>query len=163
MQTLAWIVAVGIGATLVMDLWGLAQRRLLKARTLDYALVGRWVGHMTEGRLRHSQIAAVAPVRHERLLGWFVHYATGVGFAGALLALGGSRWAAHPSPQLAIAVGIATVGAPFAIMQPALGFGFAGARLPSPWRARGRSLATHVVFGGGLYLAALALAQLDGV
>jgi hypothetical protein len=68
-----------------------------------------------------------------------------------------------PLASAGIAVEIATVGTPFAIMQPALGFGFAGARLPSPWRARGRSLATHVVFGGGLYLAALALAQLDGV
>ena len=160
MNALAWIVAVGIAATLVMDVWGLVQRRLFKVRTLDYSLVGRWIGHMAEGRFRHSHIAAVAPVRHERLIGWFVHYATGVGFAAALLALGGTDWASRPTPFLALTVGMATLAAPFAIMQPALGFGVAGSHLPSPWKARGRSLGTHLVFGGGLYLAALALAPL---
>lgn len=158
--TLGWIVALGIGATLVMDVWAFVQRRLLGITTLDYAFVGRWVGHMRRGRFRHDSIVAAGPVPGERALGWTAHYAIGVAFAGSLLAAGGSGWARDPSPWLALGVGLLTVAAPFLVMQPAMGFGAAASRLPRPWTARGRSLLNHLVFGAGLYLAALLAAPL---
>ncbi|MFT5880192.1 MAG: hypothetical protein ACI86X_001319 [Moritella sp.] len=45
METLIWLKAiwVGIGATLIMDLWALLQKRLFGIPSLDYALVARWV------------------------------------------------------------------------------------------------------------------------
>jgi hypothetical protein len=43
---------------------------------------------------------------------------------------------------------------PFFVMQPALGAGIAASKTPSPAQARLRSVATHAVFGIGLYLAA---------
>jgi hypothetical protein len=46
---------------------------------------------------------------------------------------------------------------PFFVMQPAMGAGIAASRTPTPWRNRLRSLATHAVFGCGLYLSAAAL------
>ncbi|MGC0862086.1 DUF2938 family protein, partial [Pantoea agglomerans] len=36
-------VITGIGATLVMDLWSLCQKLILKIPPLNYALVGRWI------------------------------------------------------------------------------------------------------------------------
>lgn len=39
MNTLAGIVITGVGATLVMDLWGLARRPLLGIPAADYGLV----------------------------------------------------------------------------------------------------------------------------
>jgi len=60
---------VGIGATLVLDAWALLLRRAFGVRTLDWALVGRWLGHFPRGRFMHAAIAAAAPVRGERLLG----------------------------------------------------------------------------------------------
>jgi hypothetical protein len=44
-------------------------------------------------------------------------------------------------------------------MQPGLGLGIAASRTPQPNVARLRSLATHAVFGLGLYAAAAILAH----
>jgi hypothetical protein len=52
-------------------------------------------------------------------------------------------------------VGLATLAAPFLILQPGMGAGLAARRTPSPNRARIRSLAAHLSFGIGLYVAAL--------
>jgi hypothetical protein len=160
MGSIGWMAAVGIGATLVMDLWALIQRRLFGIAALDYALVGRWLGHMRHGRFRHDSIVAAQPVPGEKAIGWMTHYAIGVAFAGLLLAAGGNGWVRDPSPWLALGVGLLTVAAPYLVMQPAMGFGVAASRLPNPWTARGRSLLNHLVFGAGLYLAALLAAPL---
>jgi len=77
-----------------------------------------------------------------------------------LLAASGEDWARHPTLLPCLALGLATVLFPFLVMQPALGLGVAASRAPKPAQARLRSVATHVVFGIGLYLAALAAALL---
>lgn len=151
------IALVGIGATAVMDLW-LAVLSRLGLPTTSFALVGRWVGHFAEGRFVHRSIAQAAPVRFEHALGWAVHYAIGVGFAALLVLVAGSDWLSRPSWGPALATGVVTVAAPWLVMQPAMGAGFAAARTPAPMRNRLRSLANHAVFGAGLYLAAAALA-----
>lgn len=147
----AKVVLIGIGATAVMDVWSLALRRL-GVPTLDYALVGRWVGHMRQGRFAHAGIGKAAPVAGERPLGWAVHYATGIAFAALLVAVQGWGWLHTPTWGPAVAVGLATVLVPMCVMQPALGAGFAASKTPTPWRNRLRSLMTHAVFGTGLYL-----------
>lgn len=98
------------------------------------------------------------PVRGELALGWTAHYAIGVLFAAALVAAAGRGWLAHPTPGPALLAGLLTVAAPFFLMQPGMGLGIAASRTPKPWLARLRSLANHLVFGGGLYFSALALA-----
>lgn len=52
------LLLIGTGATLVMDLWTLFRRRAFGIPSLDYALVGRWIGHMMHGRFRHASIVA---------------------------------------------------------------------------------------------------------
>ena len=147
-------ILIGAGATAAMDAWTLARRRLLGVPAPDYGLVGRWLGHMPRGRFRHPSIAAATPVRGERALGWAAHYATGVVFAGLLLAACGLEWARDPTPGPALAVGLATVAAPFLLMQPGMGAGIAARRTPRPGVARIQSLVTHAIFGLGLYGAA---------
>lgn len=159
MAELGWMIFVGVGATLAMDLWALLLR-VFGIASLDYAWVGRWIGHMAQGRFAHDRIAAAPPVVGERLLGWTAHYATGVTFAGALLLVAGTDWARQPTPWPAIATGVASLAAPFLIMQPAFGLGLAAARLPNPNVARFRSLLTHLIFGAGLYGSALIFASL---
>lgn len=153
-------VVIGAGATAVLDAWSLAQHRLLGAPLPDYGLVGRWLGYMPRGRFRHERIAASAPLRGERAIGWTAHYLIGIAFAVLLLAACGLEWARHPTVLPALAVGVGTVAAPFLLMQPAMGLGLAASRTPNPWAARRRSLVTHAVFGLGLYLAAAAAAGL---
>lgn len=160
MELVVRAVLIGIGATLLMDSWTLLLKRAFGLRSLDYALVGRWLGHMRAGRIRHANIAAAPPVRGEGVIGWAAHYAIGVAFAGLLLAAFGQGWARQPSPGPAILVGLLTVVAPFFIMQPCMGFGIAASKAPKPNLARLRSLMTHLVFGMGLYASAWALARL---
>jgi hypothetical protein len=144
---------VGIGATLVMDAWWLCQKHVLGVPVLDYAMVGRWLGHLVHGRLRHAAIKNAQRVAGERAIGWMAHYAIGIGIAATLLGATGVGWAHAPSPGPALAVGLASVAAPFLVLQPALGAGLAASRTPRPGVARRRSLVTHFVFGLGLYLA----------
>ncbi|WP_042883691.1 DUF2938 domain-containing protein [Cupriavidus necator] len=144
---------IGAGATLVMDAWTVVRKRMLGVPALDYALAGRWLGWLARGRMRHHPIAASAPVRGERLLGWVAHYLTGIAFAAILLAGWGTEWARLPTLGPALIVGIGSVAAPFLLMQPAMGAGIAASRTPRPNVARVHSLVTHAVFGLGLYMA----------
>lgn len=153
-------VLIGGGATLFMDLWAALQNRLLGVPSLNYALVGRWIGHLWLGRFSHENIAAAPPTRGETALGWFAHYAIGVVFAAALLAVWGMEWARNPTPGPALLVGVVTVSAPFLILQPAMGAGIAARKTPRPNASRFRSLVAHISFGIGLYLAALSVARL---
>jgi len=155
MNNYVFALVVGTGATAVLDIWGLARKPLLGMAVPDYAPLGRWVAHMRHGRFVHASIAKAAPVQGERLIGWLAHYATGVAFAGVMVAIGGATWMQQPTPGLALAVGISTVAAPFFLMQPAMGAGFAASRTAKPAAARVQSAVTHTVFGIGLYAAAL--------
>jgi len=149
------IVIIGLLATALTDLWALARRRLLGTPFPDFGLVGRWIGWIPRGRFRHQRIAAAAPVAGERLIGWTAHYLIGVCFASLPPALWGAQWLEHPRLVPALIVGIATVAAPFLLMQPGMGAGFAASRTPRPAAARIQSVITHTVFGLGLYAAAL--------
>lgn len=153
---------IGVGATLVMDLWTIARRRLFGTPLANYGLVGRWLAHMARGRFRHERIAAAPPVPGERVIGWTAHYLIGIAFAGLLLAICGVAWVRQPALAPALAFGIATVAAPFLLMQPGMGAGIAASRMPQPNAARVQSLVTHTVFGVGLYAAGLVLSFLSG-
>jgi hypothetical protein len=154
-----YVLLTGVGATAVTDLWSLVRRRLLHAPLPNYALVGRWIAHLPRGRARHESIAATSPVRGERAIGWTAHYLIGIAFAFALQAVWGAAWFRNPSLIPALVVGSVTVLAPFLVMQPAMGSGFAASRTPRPGAARLQSLITHIIFGLGLYAAALVVAR----
>jgi hypothetical protein len=148
---------MGVAGSACMDLWSFVLRRRFGIPTLDYALLGRWIGHMPRGVFAHDRIAAAAPVRGERALGWAAHYAIGVTFAVVLLAIVGLDWARTPTIWPALAIGIGTIVAPWFVMQPAMGAGIAGSRTPNPAATRLRNVGTHAVFGLGLYVSALGL------
>lgn len=147
-------ILVGVGATLVVDLWSIIRKRWLGVPLPDYAMVGRWFAHLARGRLRHERISASAPVRGERAVGWASHYLIGIGFA-AFLFYTDTDWIHAPTLAPALLVGIGTVLAPFLIMQPGMGAGIAASRTPRPASARLQSLLTHAIFGIGLYAAGL--------
>jgi hypothetical protein len=147
------VVIVGIGATAVMDAW-LALLSRLGVPTTPFALVGRWVGHLSRGRFAHAAIAKAEPVAFERGLGWLTHYLVGIAFAGLLVGVQGTAWLEQPTYLPALLVGLATVAAPWFLMQPAMGSGFLASKTPAPLSNSLRNLANHAVFGTGLYLAA---------
>jgi hypothetical protein len=153
-------ILIGCGATLFMDLWAMLQKRALGVPSLDYALVGRWLGHLGRGKVFHRSIVAAPAITGEAALGWAAHYASGVAFAALLLAIYGEAWALSPTPGPALFVGIATIVAPFFILQPGMGAGIAASKTPRPNLARLRSVVAHVSFGLGLYIAASIMALL---
>jgi len=146
---------IGIGATACIDLWALSLRKLFGVRSLDYCLLGRWVLHMPSGRIMHESIGAASPRAHECKVGWAAHYAIGVVFALGFVALMGNQWLTRPTLLPALLFGVATVVVPFFTLQPAFGLGVASSRVNRPFAARVKSVATHGIFGLGLYVCAV--------
>ena len=153
-------IAIGLGATLVMDLWNLFLKRGFGIPSLDYCLLGRWLRHMPQGTFRHANIAAAPPRSFECTAGWIGHYSIGTALALAFVALVSEHWLERPTLLPALLYGIVTVVFPFLILQPSLGFGMAGSRTPHPAQARLKSLVTHTVFGMGLYGCAVGVSHL---
>ena len=125
---------IGIGATVVMDLWGVFLKRLLDVPAPRFGMVGRWLGHFVRGQFVHDDIARAAPVRGEHAIGRAAHYAIGIIFAALLLAIWGLDWARRPTLAPALIVGLLTLAAPFLLMQPAMGAGIAASKMPHPNR-----------------------------
>jgi hypothetical protein len=148
-------IAMGFGATLVMDFWNLFLKRAFGIPSLNYCLLGRWLRHMPEGTFRHASITAAPQKPFECKVGWIAHYTIGVVFALVFVVLASGDWLARPTLLPALLYGIGTVVFPFFILQPSLGLGIASSRTPNPTQARLKSLVTHTVFGIGLYVCAL--------
>jgi hypothetical protein len=150
---------IGVGATILLDLWSLTLS-LFGVGMTNWGLVGRWIGYMPRGRFVHDNIGAATPIAGEHAIGWITHYAIGIIYAAALLAVTSPEWAHAPTLLPALIFSWVTIVAPFFIMQPGMGLGVAAAKAPKPNLARFRAALSHTVFGLGLYAAALLAALL---
>ena len=148
-------VVVGLGATLLMDVWALLLKRAFSIPLANYCLVGRWLCHMPEGTFMHASIAAAPQKRSECTVGWIAHYVIGTVYALVLVALVSGSWLARPTLLPAMLFGMGIVLVPYLIMQPSFGLGIAASRTPRPTQARLRSLMAHTAFGVGLYVSAV--------
>lgn len=153
-------ILVGLGATLVMDIWALFLRCAFGISSLSFCLVGRWLRHMPAGIFTHASIAAAPKKSAECTLGWIAHHLIGGAFALLLVIPTSGKWLERPSLFPALLVGISTVLIPLFIMQPSFGMGIAAAKTAKPTQARVKSLMTHTVFGFGLYISAFTLSYL---
>jgi hypothetical protein len=156
-------VIIGLGASLLMDSWNLLLKRAFHIPSLNYCLLGRWLLHMPEGTFSHVSISAAPQKRFECTVGWLAHYTIGVVFALVFISLAPSDWLARPTLLPALFYGISTVVFPLFILQPCLGLGIASSKTPRPAQDRLKSLATHIVFGVGLYLCAVGIGHLPPV
>ena len=152
--------AVGLGATLFMDLWALFLKYTFRVPLPNYCLVGRWLRHMPEGTFRHASIMAAAPKRFECAVGWIAHYVLGVIYAFVLVAFVSTSWLVRPTFLPAILFAVGSLLVPFLIMQPAFGLGIAASKTPNPTQARLRSMMAHTTFGVGLYVCALGVSYM---
>ena len=147
--------AIGIGATALLDLWALFLNRAFGLPLANWAMVGRWFAYLPRGRFMHDTIADTPPVSNELAIGWIMHYLVGALFAGIVLLFWGLDWARNPTLLPALIVGVVTVGSGWFILQPGMGFGLAASKRPNANQVRLIGLINHVVFGLGLWLAAL--------
>ena len=156
-------IAIGIGASLLMDLWNLFLKRVFSIPSLNYCLLGRWLRHMPGGIFRHARISDAPQKSFECIVGWIAHYIIGVVFALVFVVVASRHWLESPTLLPALLYGIGTVVFPLFIMQPSLGFGMASSKTPNPTQARLKSFATHTVFGVGLYVCALGVGYVPRV
>ncbi len=142
-----------------MDLWNLFLRQAFGIPSLNYCFLGRWVLHIPGGTFRHSSIAKATPRPFECQAGWITHYSIGISLSIVFVLIVSIDWIARPTLTPALVFGIATVVFPFFVLQPSLGLGIASAKTANPTKARIKSLATHFVFGVGMYLTALTVSR----
>ena len=147
--------AVGLGATVFMDIWALLVNRAFGIVPANYCLVGRWFCHMPRGVFAHASIANASKRPFECAVGWVAHYVIGAFYGVVFVAIVSADWLIRPTFVAAVLFGIVSVIVPFLIMQPSLGMGIAAAKTPNPTQARLKSLMAHTVFGVGLYVSAL--------
>lgn len=145
-------IMIGIVATIGMDVWALLARHLLRLPVTDWAMIGRWVAYIPGGRYVHSPISASEKVRHELAIGWIVHYLIGVIYGVTYLFLVQTALNRTPTAQSALIFGLATLAAPWLVMQPCLGLGLFASNAPKPWLIRLVNLSMHIAFAAAMYL-----------
>jgi hypothetical protein len=150
---------VGIGGTILLDLWALFTARVMGLPTTNWAMVGRWFGNMPRGSFVQQTMTTAKPVKGELAIGWVAHYAIGLGYGFLLPAVWGRAWIDRPTLLPAMILAWALLIAPWFMMMPGMGMGIAGSRTPSPNITRLRSAVNHSIFGLGMYATAMALAR----
>ena len=144
---------IGVIATIGMDIWAAVVKYVLRLPTTDWAMVGRWFGHMPRGVFVHRPISESAPIPNELVIGWFGHYVTGVVYGFAYLYIVQIFLSTRPSLNSALIFGLITLVAPWFVMQPAMGAGIFATKTPRPGLMRIINLSVHAVFGISLYIA----------
>ena len=150
-------VLMGIGGTVAMDIWTVVLSKLGIAPFPNWAMPGRWFGHVFKGRLFHDDIGAVAPVRGDLALGWGLHYGVGVIYGVVFAMLAGVVWVASPDFLSVWIFSLITIAAGWFLLQPGMGLGWAASKTPNPSKVRILGLAAHTVFAVGMWLVARAL------
>ena len=145
-------VLIGVIATIGMDIWAAVVKHMLRLPTADWAMVGRWFGHMPRGTFVHRPISDSAPIPNELVIGWIGHYVTGIVYGLAYLCIVQVLLLTGPSLNSALVFGLITVVAPWFIMQPAMGAGVFATKTPRPGLMRSINLSMHAVFGVSLYI-----------
>ncbi|SFU52553.1 Protein of unknown function [Nitrosospira multiformis] len=92
---------VGIGGTIVLDLYAFLLQRLFGVPATNWQMVGRWLGHMPSGSFVQTNLGQVKPVPGEHALGWIFHYVIGIAYGLLLVAIWGADGCLSPaSPSL---------------------------------------------------------------
>ncbi len=117
MDIIIKIIALGIFATAIIDIWATFSNRSLKFPRTNWAMVGRWLGQIPSGKLAHNPVISATEVKYENVLGWAFHYFIVIVYAAlyilfVLFALDG-----QPSLFSAWMFGLVTILSPWFIMQ----------------------------------------------
>lgn len=148
---------LGLGATVLMDVWQQLLGRLPGQAPPNWRPVGRWFWHLKDGVVFHDAIGAATPSPNDNAIGWAAHYVVGILYGVAFALLVGPAWLAEPRLWPAWLFAIVTVAAGWFLLQPGMGLGWAASRAANPTRVRAISLLNHTVFGLGLWLTGLLL------
>ncbi len=151
-MTILQILITGIVATATLDLWQQVYRLVFGAPITDWAMIGRWVGHIPEGQFVQPDLGKAPPIANERILGWIVHYVVGIGYAVVYLLLMRFVVGSPPSFISALVFGAVSVVVTWFFMEPILGAGVMGSKIPGQAGARVHDFTSHLSLGVGLFI-----------
>ncbi|MDJ1017967.1 MAG: DUF2938 domain-containing protein [Paracoccaceae bacterium] len=149
-------IAMGVGGTLAMDVWAWVLNRAAGQPMPNWAMPGRWLAHISRGRVFHDDIGKAEPVGGERGLGWALHYGVGVIYGLLFIFIMGEDWRAEPTFWPVWVFSILTIAAGWFLLQPGMGLGWAASKTPNPWKARVMGLIAHTMFALGMFATAVA-------
>lgn len=151
MEIIIKSVFIGVFATAVIDLWALLLKKGFGLPTTNWAMVGRWFGHLPRGVFVHNPITESDAVAHEHLIGWVAHYVVGILYALLYFFVVVDVLSTTPTLLSAVVFGLLTLLVPAFILQPGLGLGVFARHAPQPGVTRLISLSLHVIFGVSLF------------
>jgi len=151
MEFIIKTVLIGVFANVAIDLWATFSNKLLKFPRTNWAMVGRWLGHIPSGKLTHHPISTSPAIRFENIIGWAFHYLIGIVYAFLYFVLVSLALDEQPSALSAWLFGLVTILSPWFIMQPSLGMGICASKAPKPNMVRLQNFALHSIFGLALF------------
>ena len=151
MDILVKVFIVGVFATVVIDIWATFSNKVLRLPRTNWAMVGRWLGHIPSGKYAHNPVSASPEIKSEKAIGWVFHYFIGVVYALIYVAFVVLILQGKATLLAAWVFGLVTILSPWLILQPALGLGLCAAKAPKPNMVRLQNFAIHSIFGVALY------------
>ena len=97
-QIVLHVVAIGVGATILLDLWSACLKLFFQMPSTNWAMVGRWFGNFPRGQLVHDKIAVASPVRGELLLGLCRPWLSGYSRSSFHFSYCSREWASASQP-----------------------------------------------------------------
>src|ERR1043165_4198354 len=99
------VLMMGVAATVAIDVWATFANKVLGWPRTNWGMVGRWIGHMRDGRFMHASIGSSPPIAHEAVLGWTFHYLVGCLYAALYLAYAAIAHMGRPTLMSAVLFG----------------------------------------------------------
>lgn len=158
-ELIIYILVVGIGSTIALDLWGVFTGKIGWMPGTHWPSVGRWLLGIPAGRLVLDGADSRPHSGAEALTGWIFHYLVGIGYAIAFPLFWGIGFISAPTvfPFFLIGVVISTL-AGLIILMPGMGGGVFARKVPNTGGMIAYVLVAHVVFAIAQYVLALAVA-----
>lgn len=151
MELVFEVTVLGIFATVVIDFWATFSNKVLKFPRTSWAMVGRWLGHIPNGKLVHNSVSNAPEITYENIIGWVFHYFIGITYAFLYIFMVTILQGGFSTLLSAWLFGLLTILSPWLIMQPCLGLGICANKAPKPNMVRLQNFAIHSIFGVALY------------
>lgn len=91
-------ILIGIGGTIVLDIYAWLLATFFGLPATNWLLVGRWVGHMKSGQFIQPALPKAERIPGELIIGWVVHYLIGITYGLILMLCVNPRLGATPYP-----------------------------------------------------------------
>jgi hypothetical protein len=155
MDLVVQAIVIGVLGTVAMDALNHLVSRTGMISKIDVGMIGRMSAGWARGRFRYDGPEEMAPVDHEKLLGFATHYAIGIALA-LVFVIGWDLLVGGPASALwALVYGVATTVASWFFVYPSMGLGPCGMQSPDPIKNPLSSLANHLFFGLGMAVAVM--------